>query len=80
MHEELVDRCNKVGCRVSDFLKAAIEFALYDHVEFDFGNEDEDLDESQKSKNGDPPRVHYIEPKEKCSWQESIPSVKVRLD
>ena len=47
MHQELLDRCNKVGCRVNDFVKAAIDFALHNSTEFDFGNE-EDEEQEQK--------------------------------
>ena len=77
MHEELIDRCNKVGCRVSDFLKAAIDFALHDHVEFDFGN---DEDESEESKAEDSTCVYYLEQKGKSNKQEAIPTARVRLD
>jgi len=39
LHEELRERCNLVGESINDFVKAAIEFALHDSVDFDFGNE-----------------------------------------
>jgi len=39
LHEELRERCNLVGESINDFVKAAIEFALHDFVNFDFGNE-----------------------------------------
>lgn len=42
MHQELIDRCNKVGCRVSDFVKASVEFTLHGSVQFDFGDEEEE--------------------------------------
>ncbi len=41
MHDELRERCNKVGCSINDFLEASLEFALHDYSEFDFGNEEE---------------------------------------
>lgn len=39
LHEELRERCNLIGESINDFIKAAIEFALHDSVDFDFGNE-----------------------------------------
>ena len=33
LHEELRERCNLVGESISDFVKAAIEFALYGSVD-----------------------------------------------
>ena len=39
LHEELRTRCNLVGESINDFVKAAIEFALYNSTEFDFGDE-----------------------------------------
>jgi hypothetical protein len=50
LHEELVDRCNKIGCRINDFVKASIEFTLHDHVEFDFGNDDGNKEEQPEQK------------------------------
>jgi len=45
LHEEIRERCNKVGCSINDFLEASLEFALNDYSEFDFGNEEESEDE-----------------------------------
>jgi len=45
LHEEIRERCNKVGCSINDFLEASLEFALNDYTEFDFGNEEEPDDE-----------------------------------
>jgi predicted DNA-binding protein len=39
LHEELRERCNLIGESISDFIKAAIELALHDGCEFDFGTE-----------------------------------------
>ena len=44
LHEEIRERCNKVGCSINDFLQASLEFALNDYSEFDFGNEGETED------------------------------------
>jgi predicted HicB family RNase H-like nuclease len=37
LHEELRERCNEIGESINDFVKASIEFALYQSSEFDFG-------------------------------------------
>ena len=63
MHQELLDRCNKVGCRVSDYLKAAIEFTLNGSVDFDFCVED---NEEPTSKD------------EKSDMQDQIPIGRIR--
>jgi hypothetical protein len=39
-HEELRERCNKVGCSISEYIDAALEMAMNGSVQFDFGNED----------------------------------------
>ncbi|MCV0392557.1 MAG: hypothetical protein K5790_04590 [Nitrosopumilus sp.] len=39
LHEELRQRCNLIGESINDFVKASIEFALFNTVEFDFGDE-----------------------------------------
>lgn len=39
LHDELRERCNLVGVTINDFVKAAIEFALHEFVDFDFGDE-----------------------------------------
>jgi len=41
LHEDLRERCNQLGESINDFIEAAIEFALYGSVDFDFGDEDE---------------------------------------
>ena len=49
LHEELRERCNLVGESINDFVKAAIEIALHNSCEFDFGDELVDELERQKS-------------------------------
>lgn len=54
LHEELRDRCNLVGESINDFVKAAIEFALHNSVDFDFGDEMiEKLEEKRISDNAE---------------------------
>ena len=88
LHEELRERCNKVGCSINDFLEASIGFFLNDHSDFDFGD-----DEDQKSeipineKNKEIPtakatRISYDDGK---TWidltkKEENPKVTIRLD
>lgn len=49
LHEELRERCNLLGESINDFVKAAIEFALYGEVEYDFGEElMQELEERRK--------------------------------
>jgi len=49
LHDELRERCNLVGESINDFVKAAIEFALYNSTEFDFGDELVEEMEEKKS-------------------------------
>ena len=48
LHEELRERCNLVGESISDFVKAAIDLALHNSCNFDFG--DELVDELEEKK------------------------------
>ena len=41
LHEELRERCNKLGCNISDYILEGIAFILHNHSEFDFGDENE---------------------------------------
>ncbi len=43
LHEELRERCNLIGESINDYVKAAIEFALYNSTEFDFGSEESEI-------------------------------------
>ena len=53
LHEDLRERCNLIGESMNDFIKAAIEFALYDSCNFDFGGElADELEEKRKSDSG----------------------------
>jgi len=42
LHEELRERCNEIGESINDFVKASIEFALYQSSDFDFGGSEDD--------------------------------------
>ena len=43
-HEELVERCNKVGCTINEWLNAAVDYLFTHSSDFDFGD-DEELEE-----------------------------------
>ena len=51
LHDELRERCNLVGESINDYIKAAIEFALHESCEFDFGGELLDELEEKRKKN-----------------------------
>jgi predicted HicB family RNase H-like nuclease len=42
LHDQLRERCNKVGCSINDFIEASIKISLNGSVEFDFGDEEEE--------------------------------------
>ena len=39
LQEQLRERCNLVGESINDFIKASLEFVIYQETEFDFGDE-----------------------------------------
>jgi len=41
LHEELCERCNKVGCSINDFIQGSLELVINDYTDFDFGGEEE---------------------------------------
>jgi len=49
LHEELRERCNLIGESINDFIKAAIDFALHESCNFNFGDEIVEELERQKS-------------------------------
>jgi len=63
LHEELLERCNRVGCTINDFVQAAIEFAINDTTEFDFGEpEEEDVGQFKLSSSSKPtPKAQIVE-------------------
>ena len=69
MHEELRERCNKVGCTMNEWLEHAIEFCMTDHTEFDFGDDEE---EEEEPEDVFPPESEPPEPKSK-----EIPEAKI---
>ncbi len=49
LHEELRERCNRIGESINDFINASIEFALWGSSNFDFGDEEsETVDQTKK--------------------------------
>ena len=41
MHEELRERCNRLGCTINEFIENSIDFGLNESSDFDFGNDAE---------------------------------------
>ena len=85
LHEELVERCNRVGCAIADFIHAAIEFAMYGSTEFDFGDEEDEIEDESETKEipmVKPTKISYDGGK---TWidltkQDEKPKVKIYLD
>ena len=50
LHEELRERCNLIGESINDFVEAAIEMALHNSTDFDFGDDLIDELEEKRSK------------------------------
>ena len=48
-HSELIERCNKAGCTINEWINEAIQYLLTSSSEFDFGD-DEELDEKESVK------------------------------
>lgn len=50
LHEELREKCNKIGCNISDYVMESIKFAITGSTDFDFDFDDKMDNESIKSK------------------------------
>ncbi len=66
MHEELRERCNKVGCSINDYIKSSVEFALTGSTQFDFGDEEsteesseQTMDKPKENHEGKVPVIHF---------------------
>jgi len=46
--DELGNRCSNLGCSKSDFIKNAVEFMITNESDFDFGDEEEEIEEEPK--------------------------------
>jgi hypothetical protein len=42
MHDNLQDKCNKIGCSINDYIVGCIELMVDGQTEFDFGDEGEE--------------------------------------
>ena len=88
LHEELRERCNRIGESINDFIKASIEFALWGSSNFDFGDEEDDGKEESKTEVKHeipavkPTKVSYDGGKTwiDLSKKEEKPNVTIRLD
>lgn len=52
MHEKLREQCNKVGCSINDYLTASVELCLNGNTDFDFGDEEETKEKTEKQNKG----------------------------
>lgn len=59
MLAEIDNRCEKVGCSRNDFVKNALNLVLYDHANFDFGDEDNQPVVEQKHTQEKIPVLHF---------------------
>lgn len=49
-HLQLVERCNKIGCTINDYLNGAIELALNGSTQADLGDGIDDKDATPEAK------------------------------
>ena len=61
VHRDLLERCNKIGCSINEFVGESVKMLLYNESDFDFGME-EDEDDKQNNKNAEP-KISPIEDK-----------------
>jgi hypothetical protein len=59
-HEELRDRCNKVGCSINEYLSAALDLALTGHSRFDFDLENDEEESQESSKAEDQHQTFHV--------------------
>jgi len=39
-HEEILERCNRAGCTINEWLNAGVDYLLTGSSDFDFGEEE----------------------------------------
>ena len=44
-HDKLLERCNRSGCTINEWLNASIDYLLTGSSDFDFGDEEEEAPE-----------------------------------
>jgi len=44
-HENILERCNRVGCTINEWLNACIDYLLTNSSDFDFG--DNEIDKTE---------------------------------
>jgi len=45
-HEEMLERCNRAGCTINEWLNACVDYSLTGFSDFDFGEVSESEPES----------------------------------
>ena len=48
-HQELLEKCNKVGCTINEWINEAIQYLLTNYSEFDFGDDEDEESEEPES-------------------------------
>jgi len=41
VHKDLMERCNKIGCNINEFVGESVKFMLYDKSDFTFDPDEE---------------------------------------
>lgn len=52
IHDELIERCNKSGCTINEWINEAIQFTFTGTSDFDFG-EEKSIETESKSQDND---------------------------
>ena len=68
VHNDLVERCNQLGCNINEFVSECVKFMLFNESDFQFEPEDDNSDpEPEKPKETEPvaelqnPKVVYLD-------------------
>ena len=48
-HDELRERCNRLGCTITEYIENAIDFAMDGSCEFDFGEPENEPEITENS-------------------------------
>ena len=72
-HQELLQRCNKVGCTINEWINEAIQCMLTNSSEFNFGDEDEGSKiESKRTEINDTPEPRIFDCKDGFLFENEI--------
>ena len=72
-HQELLQRCNKVGCTINEWINEEIQYLLTNYSEFNFGDEEESVGmESVQTKKDSTEDAKIQEPSVKAMMQPTV--------